>query len=126
MKKDIQSRADIEILVRNFYNKVTNDKRIGFIFSEVAKVNWEKHLPVMFDFWENILLKTGNYSGNPMPLHMALNEKVPLTKEHFDKWLQLFNETLNEHFEGDIARQASQKAQSIATIMQIKIAQLAK
>jgi hemoglobin len=126
MKKTIQSRKDIEILVKNFYDKVINDEMIGFIFNDVAKVNWDAHLPVMFDFWENVLLQNNKYSGNPMPLHVSLNQKIPLTKAHFDRWLKLFHETIDEYFEGDIATLAKQRSQSIATIMQIKIAESEK
>jgi len=56
MKKDIENRTDIEQLVRSFYDKVNTDDTIGYIFNDIAKVNWEKHFPVMFDFWENVLL----------------------------------------------------------------------
>ncbi len=59
MKKDIENRKDIELLVRSFYDKVKADDTIGYIFNDIAKVNWEKHLPVMFDFWENVLFYTG-------------------------------------------------------------------
>ena len=64
MKKDIKTREDIELLVISFYDKVKADDTIGYIFNDVAKVNWEKHLPVMFDFWENILFFTGGYLGS--------------------------------------------------------------
>jgi hemoglobin len=55
MKTDIRNRKDIELLVNAFYDKIKTDGVIGFLFTEVAKVNWETHLPRMYDFWENIL-----------------------------------------------------------------------
>ncbi|MEP6711657.1 MAG: group III truncated hemoglobin, partial [Ferruginibacter sp.] len=69
MKKDIQTRADIEQLVKAFYEKVATDKELGLIFLELAQENWETHLPAMYNFWENIILFTGTYEGNPMNLH---------------------------------------------------------
>lgn len=122
MKQDIKSRADIERMVNTFYDKVRQDDMIGFIFNDIAKVNWEKHLPVMYDFWENIIFLTNKYVGNPMGVHMHLNAQVPLMKEHFQRWLQLFTETVDELFEGQKADMAKQKAVSIATIMETKIA----
>jgi hemoglobin len=121
MKTDIENRADVEHLINTFYDKVKQDNVIGFIFNDVAKVNWEKHLPVMYDFWENIIFYTNTYSGNPMKVHMHLSQRTPLTREHFQRWLQLFTETVDELFEGGKANIAKEKAISIATIMQAKI-----
>ena len=122
MKHDIENRKDIEELVNSFYDKVKQDDLIGFIFNDVAKVNWEKHLPVMYDFWENIIFFTNKYSGNPMIVHTHLSQRTPLTKEHFQRWIKLFTETVDELFEGNKAMVAKEKAKSIAGIMQVKIA----
>ncbi len=121
MKKRITGRDDIETLVRNFYEKVKADDCIGFIFNDIAKVNWEKHLSVMFDFWENVLFYTGSYEGNPMLVHQHINHVIPLTKEHFLRWYQVFEQTVDELFEGQNAILIKQKAYSISTVMQIKI-----
>ena len=121
MKKDIETRADIELLVRSFYDKVREDAIIGYIFTDIAKVNWEKHLPVMFDFWENLLFYTGGYEGNPVAIHQQLNQVVPLEPSHFKQWNLLFKETVLENFEGNNAVLALQRAISIATVIQIKL-----
>lgn len=121
MKKDIENRQDIELLVVRFYEKVRADDTIGYIFNDIAKVNWEKHFPVMFDFWENVLFYTGSYEGNPMLIHQHLHRAFPLTKAHFTRWNELFLETVDENFEGEKAVIAKQRALSISTVMQIKI-----
>lgn len=121
MKKEITGRKDIELLVDEFYTRVRKDDLIGFIFSDIAKVNWEKHLPIMYDFFENMLFYTGTYTGNPMELHKHVNRLFPLTDQHFDRWLLLFNTTVDELFAGQTAELVKQRAKSIATIMQIKI-----
>jgi hemoglobin len=121
MKKDIESRKDVEQLVDRFYTKVRGDATIGFIFNDIAHINWEKHLPVMYDFWENTLFYTGNYDGNPMKIHQDLHRKIPFTEAHFQQWITLFNETIDELFEGVSAETARQRALSISTIMKIKI-----
>ncbi|HWB25948.1 MAG TPA: group III truncated hemoglobin [Chitinophagaceae bacterium] len=123
MKKDITNRHDVEVLVNRFYDYARNDEVIGYIFTNVAKVNWEKHLPVMYDFWEGVLFYTGTYNGNPMLLHKQLNDKTPLTATHFQRWLQLFTGTVEELFEGEKAELARQRAMSISTMMQVKILQ---
>ena len=121
MKKDIANRDDIILLINSFYEKVKKDQIIGYIFNDVAKVNWEKHLPVMYDFWENVIFFTGAYTGNPMTAHKQLHQKTPLNAEHFQEWIKLFTQTVDELFEGDKAELTKQRAISIATVMQIKI-----
>ncbi len=123
MKTDISNRDDIQKLVLSFYDKVKKDDVIGYIFNDVAKVNWEKHLPVMYDFWENVLFGSGNYSGNPMVTHTRLHEKTALSAEHFDRWKSIWIATVDELFEGDTAELAKQRAVSIANVMHIKVTQ---
>ena len=122
MKRDIANREDIRLLIGSFYAKVRGDSVIGYFFNEVAKVDWEHHLPVMYDFWEGILFQKTGYTGNPMLVHTLLNQKSPLRKEHFDRWKELFLETIAEHFEGEKADLAAQRALSIANLIEIKIA----
>jgi hemoglobin len=123
MKKDIKTRADIELLVNSFYDKVKNDDVIGYIFTDIIKVNWANHLPVMYNFWENVLFYTGGYDGNPVEIHKHLHRVTPLHTEHFKQWEKLFTGTIDELFEGEKATLAKQRAISISTVMQIKIAE---
>src|SRR5437773_10341136 len=119
MKKDISNREDIQQLVNAFYEKVKRDELISYLFNDVAKVNWERHLPRMYDFWENIIFQTGSFTGNPMIAHVQLHQKSPLNKAHFAQWQRLFLATVDELFEGEKAELAKQRAISIATMMQI-------
>ena len=121
MKKDIENSEDIMKLIDRFYQQVVNDPVIGHIFTTTIKVNWEKHLPVMYSFWENTLFYTGTYTGNPMMIHQRINQIVHLTNQHFDRWVELFSATVDDQFEGEKAELAKQRALSIATVMKIKI-----
>ena len=53
MKKDIASREDIELLMNTFYSRLLSDERINYIFTDVAKIDIEKHLPVIVGFLGN-------------------------------------------------------------------------
>ncbi|MEP6746201.1 MAG: group III truncated hemoglobin [Bacteroidota bacterium] len=121
MRGDIKNRVDIETLVKAFYEKVKLDPVIGYIFTDIAKVNWGKHLPVMFDFWENTIFYTGSYTGNPMKTHQHLNAIFPLQPVHFKRWNELFIATADELFEGSNTELAKQRAVSISTVMQLKL-----
>lgn len=122
MKKEIINNQDVRWLVDRFYDKIKTDKVVGYIFNDVMKVNWEKHLPIMYAFWENALFFTGGYEGNAMKKHININRVTALQKKHFNRWLQLFNETVDEYFQGEKAELAKTRAHSIATLMQLKIA----
>jgi len=118
---DISSRKDIEWLMKNFYDKVRKDETIGPIFNDIAKVNWEHHIPIICDFWETLLLDATSYRKNVMEVHFILNRKIPLEEKHFQVWLQLFSATIDEQFSGKKAEMAKTKAKSIAALMQFKI-----
>jgi hemoglobin len=121
MKPDITSRNDIDIVVRLFYNKVKEDEFIGDFFTKIIRVNWAKHLPVMGDFWENILFHSGNYQGDPLSVHKQVHQMSITTKLHFERWLLLFNQTIDENFTGPTALFMKQRANGIATVMLAKI-----
>ena len=122
-KHDIRNREDIAFLIRSFYEKVKPSEKIGYIFNDVAKVDWEHHLPIMYDFWENVLFHTGSYSRNAIGVHKNLHRLTPLNRDHFAEWLQLWNKTVDELFIGENAELIKQRASSIATVMQISILQ---
>lgn len=119
--KDIESRKDIEQLVQKFYESVRKDDLIGVVFNDVVSIDWEKHLPVMYDFWDSIIFSAGNYAGNPMALHKHLHSIWPLNEAHFARWLKLFTGTVDELFSGEKAELAKARATGIAAIMLVKI-----
>ena len=117
MKKDIQNRDDIIKLVDAFYIKVKADDLLGNIFTDVVHVNWETHLPRMYDFWENILFYTGNFDGNPMITHRELSAKCEIKRSHYKHWNSLFNKTVDDLFKGDKADEIKQRAMNISKAM---------
>jgi hemoglobin len=119
--RDIASREDVEVLVKEFYKKVRRDKALDYIFDEVVKIDWEHHIPILVDFWESILLNTNKYNRNTMAVHFEINQKVKLEPVHFASWLSLFDSTVDEYFEGEKALMAKTRAHAIAQIMETKM-----
>jgi len=113
-KNDLTTREDIELLVNSFYEKVQVNEKLGFIFRDVANVDWEEHLPKMYSFWANILLGEHSYSGRPMATHIELSNKVTMDEPVFNEWLTLFHQTVDEHFDGPTAEIAKTRAVHIA------------
>lgn len=124
MKHDISSPLDVKTLVDSFYHDVKSDSVIGYIFNDVAQVNWESHLPKMYSFWEFALLGSATYKGNPMMKHIALNAKEMLTQEHFERWVKLWETTIDRLFKGEIANRAKARGQLMKTVMLIKMNQI--
>ena len=114
---DILSREDVKLMVDTFYDKVNRDPLLDPIFNAHSKVNWETHLPIMYRFWNSLLIEPGEYKGAPFDKHIPL----PISKIHFDRWLVLFHETVDELFHGEKATEAKLRAQSIAYVFQTKL-----
>ena len=120
MKQDIENRSDIDLLMQRFYSKAMTDDVIGYIFTDIAKLDLDHHLPIIGDFWETLLFRTGDYAKhgrNPLQVHGELNEKTPLTPVHFGRWLQLFEASVDESFSGMRADFIKMRAQAIANRM---------
>ena len=108
--KDIENEADIRLLVDSFYDEIRKDALLNPIFSDVAQVDWAHHLPKMYAFWAGIILGQPGYNGAPFAAHI----KLPVTREHFTRWVTLFHATVDRHFAGDGAQRAKNAASSIA------------
>jgi hemoglobin len=122
MKPDITTSEDIKTLIDSFYEKVRADDVIGYIFNDIAQVDWPHHLPRMYAFWEFLLLSKDSYKGNPMEVHQKLHRQVRLTEEHFNRWLHLFHLTVDEHFEGLVAQDAKNRSNLIVLTWKPKFA----
>ena len=121
IKKDIETSEDIKVLIDKFYEQVIADPVIGFIFTEVIELSWEKHIPIMNSFWNSILLGDTTYSGNPMIKHIDLHRRTPLTQEHFTRWKHLFFATLDDLFEGERVNEAKKRVEAMEILMLMKI-----
>lgn len=123
MKSDIKNREDLLLLVTKFYELLLADTSISYLFTDVAKINLDHHLPVLVDFWESLLFQTDSYQKNAMQPHLDLHLQSPLQKHHFETWLRYFKASVDDLFEGEKAFLAKERATSIATVMQIKVSQ---
>lgn len=124
MKRSIENRSDVNLLVRSFYTHVRADDLIGPVFSAVitSEADWETHFEKLTDFWETNLFFKQAYKGNPMRKHMEVSrEKGPIHQAHFDRWLALWTNTIDTLFVGDLAERAKQNAGNIAPLMLSKI-----
>jgi hemoglobin len=116
-RHDIATRRDVELLVRTFYRAAAMDDLLGPVFA-TAHVDWPGHLAKVADFWMWQLLGVRGYEGNPLLAHRPAHEVTPFTDAHFERWLELFTETVDELFEGPTAELAKARAGKMARALQ--------
>ncbi|WP_346882654.1 group III truncated hemoglobin [uncultured Algibacter sp.] len=114
---DIENRVDIELMVDTFYDSVRSDDILGPIFNGVIGDNWDKHLDTMYRFWQTVLLHQFAYKGSPFTPH----RKLPIDQNHFDRWLSIFNASMDVNFKGKIAEEGKWRASKMAQMFMIKL-----
>jgi hemoglobin len=111
---DIADRADCERLVREFYARAFADPIIGFLFTDIAQLDLEAHVPRIAAFWETVLLGARSYGGGAFRPHAALHARVPLRAGHFERWLTIWRATVDDLFAGERAELAKAHAERVA------------
>ncbi len=117
MNNDILSLADIKILVDEFYARIRQDEILADIFNNAIQDRWPEHLERMYTFWQTVLLDEHTYNGAPFMKHRNL----PVSAEHFNRWLQLFFATVDDLYSGQIANEAKMRGQKMAEMFHYKI-----
>lgn len=116
-KQDIKTEEDVKRMVDTFYDRINADPLLSPIFNGFAKVNWKAHLPKMYAFWNSVLFAKGDYKGNPFARHIPL----PVDHQHFERWVKIFDQNMDDLFEGEVAESTKIRAKSIAHIFQSKL-----
>ncbi len=118
---DIESKEEVKLLVDTFYGRVRHDNLLGPIFNTIIGDNWEHHLPRMYTFWCMSIFGEGGYTGNAVQKHVAIDRQILLEEMHFEHWISLWHQTVNELFEGKKAEEAKKKAGLMLQLIQIKV-----
>ncbi|MBS3914904.1 MAG: group III truncated hemoglobin [Bacteroidetes bacterium] len=116
-KREIICLDDIKELVDSFYSKVREDEVLSHIFNDRIQNRWPEHLEKMYLFWQTVLLEEHTYLGSPFLPHAQL----PVGIEHFNRWMELFNKTVDERFAGITATKAKWQAERMAEMFHSKI-----
>lgn len=117
MKQDISNMEDIKLLVDSFYGRVRKDSLLKDIFDDRIQDRWPAHLEKMYRFWQTVLLEEHTYHGSPFVPHANL----PVELQHFEQWINLFYETVDELFAGEKATRAKWQGERMASMFYSKI-----
>ena len=116
-RPDLIGREGIEVLVRSFYRQAAMDERLGPVFI-AADVDWPAHIATLIDFWSWQLFGERGYEGNPLLAHRPLQAATPFTPAHYERWLELFDETVDDNFRGPMADTAKLRAAKMAAALE--------
>jgi hemoglobin len=114
--RDIAGRADLDELLTAFYSQALADPVLRPVFVDEMRLDLREHLPVIAAFWEQVLFRTGEYSGQTMDVHRRVHQRIPLTSTHFDRWLELFQASVDRLFTGPVTDQAKAHAARMAAV----------
>ena len=114
---DLANGADVEALLRRFYGQVLVDDILAEPFTQIRMNGLESHLPVMCDFWQTVLFRSGLYHGSAVRAHQPVHDRHALGARHFLRWLTLWSSTVDEMYQGPIAEHAKIQAARIARAM---------
>lgn len=120
--RDIETREDCERLARAFYGRALTDPVIGWIFTDVAHLDLEAHVPHVTAFWETLLLGAQTYDRGAFHPHVAVHQKAELRPGHFDAWLALWYATVDELFAGPRAEMAKAHAFRLGNAFRMRLA----
>lgn len=123
-KSDLKNREDVYLLVSSFYKKIRVNPEIGHYFNSVI-VDWDEHLDKLTDFWESNLFFKAVYRGNPPKAHIKVDQQnnEEISSYHFGIWLNLWYETINELFEGELANRAKNNARKMSSNLYLRMFQ---
>src|SRR5687768_6465375 len=107
-------RATLRACKTSLQSRISSCWWIRFTTASTRTGCWEHHLPTMYLFWTQMLFRKPVYKGAPWPKHMVL----PLAKQHFERWISLFSQTVDALFAGPKANEAKSAALSIADTFQ--------
>lgn len=112
---DIKDRKDVKSLVEAFYAKVRKNDEIGHFFNETIS-DWESHLEKLTDFWESNLFFKSTFKGNPKAAHIQVDKAFDetISNYHFGIWMNLWFETIDELFKGELANRAKTNARKMS------------
>lgn len=114
---DLADRSDVADLLYDFYERAFADELLRPVFVDIAQMDLDVHIPAITDFWCKTVLHVGTYKRNVLIPHRELQEKAHMGAAHFERWLQIWQHTVDDRYAGPNADLAKLQAARIAYSM---------
>jgi hemoglobin len=115
--RDIATGNDVGVVVRRFYRAVIADPLLGPLFERYG-VDWPHHIPKLETYWRRMLLDQTGPSVNTIAAHGPVQRSTPFDREHIDRWLELWEETLDDLYTGPVVEQAKARARQVGRALE--------
>ncbi len=118
MKFDRATDESIQALLRAFYEKLRSDARLAPVFADALGNDWAAHIATMCDFWGSAMRVSRRYDGDMLAVHRRLEALRPAL---FERWLELFDETVTDHCAPDFGAALRDRARKTARNLQLAL-----
>jgi len=110
--RDIATENDVGVVVRRFYRAVITDPLLGPLFERYG-IDWPHHIPKLDRYWQYVLLERPGSPVNTIAAHGPVQRSTPFDREHIDRWLELWEETVDDVYVGPVAERAKSRAHQV-------------
>jgi hemoglobin len=110
--RDIATANDVGVLVRRFYRAAIPDPLLGPVFERYG-VDWPRHLPKLVAYWEHVLLDRPGLATNTVAVHGSVQHVAPFGPAQIARWVELWEETVDEYYVGPVADLAKARAHQV-------------
>jgi hemoglobin len=110
--RDITTTNDVGVLVRRFYIAAIPDPLLGPVF-ETFGVDWAEHIPKLTRYWISVLVSGEPQARNTVAAHAPVQRAAPFGDAHVARWVELWEETVDELFVGPTAERAKARARQV-------------
>lgn len=116
--RDLDTPQEIVEMVTRQYVDVGQDDLLNPYFNfGPGFIDWQAHIRAVADYWCHVLLYAQGYEIDVIEGHRHLHDHTPFTPELFDRWLQIFHDTVNGGWSGPHATTANKRATGMAWAM---------
>ena len=115
---DLDTEDEIVEMVTRQYVDVGQDDMLQPYFNfGPGFIDWRAHIGSVADYWCHVLLYAPGYDIDVIEVHRHLHSSAPFASELFDRWLQVFHDTVDGGWVGPKATLANKRATGMAWAM---------
>jgi hemoglobin len=116
--RDLDTADEIfEMVTRQYADVVQDDILQPYFTFGPGFIDWQAHIGAVADYWCHVLLYAPSYAIDAIEIHRPLHDRDPFTPELFDRWLEIFRDTVDSGWTGPSATSAKKRATGMAWVM---------
>ncbi len=105
------------MVIRQYVDIVQDELLEPYFNFAPGFIDWQAHIESVSDYWCHVVLYAPDYQIDVIEAHRTLHDTDPFTPELFDRWLEIFHDTVDGGWTGPHADQAKKRATGMAWAM---------